>query len=163
MTRSRLARLRWEALQPRRALLLAALLASAGCHPRQPGVALQPASGASVRVSVEIADTPDTQTRGLMYRTHLDPDRGMLFLFEEEKRHSFWMKNTPIPLDLIFIDRDRRIVGIHENAEPFSLVPIDVGEPSRSVLEVNGGFAAAHRLAVGDRVTYHDISSTKLP
>ena len=163
MTRSGLARLRWEALQPRRALLLAVLLAGTGCHHPEPSVALQPASGAPVRVSVEIADTPDAQARGLMYRTHLDPDHGMLFLFEEEKRHSFWMKNTPIPLDLIFIGRDRRIVGIHENAEPFSLKPIDVGEPSRSVLEVNGGFAAAHRLAVGDRVTYRDISSTKLP
>jgi uncharacterized membrane protein (UPF0127 family) len=155
-------------LQPRRALLLAALLlaallAGAGCRDRQPTVVLQPASGTPVVVSVEIADTPDAQARGLMYRTRLDPDHGMLFLFDEEKRHSFWMKNTPIPLDLIFIGRDLRIVGIRQNAEPFSLKPIDVGEPSGSVLEVNGGFAAAHGLAVGDRVTYRDIRSINLP
>jgi len=150
-------------LQPTPALLLAALLVGAGCPQQHPTVVLQPSSGTSVTVSVEVADTPDTQTLGLMYRTRLEPDHGMLFLFEEEKRHSFWMKNTPISLDLIFIDRDRRIVGIHQNAQPFSLRPIDVGQPSRSVLEVSGGFAEAHGIAVGDRVMYRNVHSTKLP
>lgn len=98
-----------------------------------------------------------------MYRDHLDPDHGMVFLFDSEKDHSFWMKNTQIPLDMIFISRDGRIVGIHPNAEPFSPRPISVGAPSRVVLEVNRGFAAAHGLAVGDRVTYRNIASTKLP
>lgn len=153
-------------MQPRLSLLaalLAALAAATACRDRRPVVVLHPQSGKAVTVFVEVADTPDTQTRGLMYRDHLDPDHGMLFIFQEERPHSFWMKNTPIPLDMLFIARDDRIAGIHANAEPFSLNPIDAGAPSRAVLEVSGGFAAAHGLAVGDRVTYRDVASTKLP
>jgi len=116
-----------------------------------------------VTVVVEVADTAEAQTRGLMYRKQLDPDHGMIFLFDTEKPHSFWMKNTQIPLDMIFISRTGTIVGIHANAEPLSLAPIDVGKPSRAVLEVAGGWAAAHGIAVGDRVSYGNISSTKLP
>lgn len=166
MNPSRLARPRRAVLQPRLALLaaLAAALPVLGaCRDRRAAVALEPRHGEPVRVFVEVADTPDSQARGLMYRHHLDPDHGMLFVFAEERSHAFWMKNTSIPLDLIFIGRDRRIVGIHANAEPFSLAPIDVGAPSRAVLEVNAGFAAAHGLAVGDRVAYHDVAPTKLP
>ena len=149
-------------MQPRSVLLLAALVA-AGCQDRRPAVELRASNRPRATVYVEIADTADTQSRGLMYRTRLDPDRGMLFVFDEEKPHAFWMKNTPIPLDMIFVSRDGRIVGIRPNAEPFSLAPIDVGAASRTVLEVNGGYAAAHGLAVGDRVAYRNIGSTKLP
>jgi uncharacterized membrane protein (UPF0127 family) len=163
MTGSRLAKPRWAGLQPSLALLVGCCLATQACRSRQPTVVLQPARGASVAVSVEIAETPESQARGLMYRNHLDPDRGMLFLFREQKRHPFWMKNTLIPLDLIFIARDGRIVGIHPNAEPFSLKPIDGGAPSQAVLEVNGGFAAEHGLAVGDRAAYRDVRTAKLP
>jgi uncharacterized protein len=158
-----LGRLRRPALQPTFvAAVLSAALAGA-CHDSRPAVILQPRTGRPVAVYVEVSDTPDTQTRGLMYRTSLAPDDGMIFLFDREQNHSFWMKNTSLPLDMIFISRDRRIVGIHPNAEPFSLKPIDVGAPSRAVLEVNAGFAAAHGLAAGDPVTYRNISSTKLP
>ena len=136
---------------------------TAACHDGRPAVTLQPKTGGPVTVYVEVADTPDTQTRGLMYRTHLDPDGGMIFLFDREQNHSFWMKNTPLPLDMIFISRDGRVVGVHTKAEPFSLKPIDVGQPSRAVLEVNAGFAAGHGIAVGDPVAYRNISSTKLP
>jgi uncharacterized membrane protein (UPF0127 family) len=87
----------------------------------------------------------------------------MVFLFDGETDRSFWMKNTPLPLDMIFISKDGQIVGIHPNAEPFALKTISVGVPSQAVLEVNGGFAAAHGLAVGDRVTYRSITSAKLP
>lgn len=145
-------------------MVLAALIVLlAACRDSRPAVVLSSKDGASALVFVEVADTPDTQSRGLMFRNHLDPDHGMVFLFDTEKDHSFWMKNTPIPLDMIFISRDGRIVGIHPNAEPFSLRPITVGNPSRVVLEVNGGFAAEHRLTVGDHVTYRNIASTKLP
>jgi uncharacterized protein len=151
-------------LQPTVGAALAALLGLfTACRDSRPSVVLNAKDGASTVVLVEVADTPDTQSRGLMYRNHLDPDHGMVFLFDTEKDHSFWMKNTPIRLDMIFISRDGRIVGIHPDAEPFSLRPIAVGAPSRVVLEVNGGFAAAHGLAVGDRVTYRNIASTKLP
>ena len=141
--------------------MAAALVAA--CRDSRPAVVLQPKAGRPVAVYVEVADTPDTQTRGLMYRAHLGPDDGMIFLFDREQNHSFWMKNTPLPLDMIFISREGRVVGIHPNAEPFSLKPIEVGTPSRAVLEVNAGFAAAHGLAAGDQVTYRNISSTKLP
>jgi len=158
-----LGRLRRPALQPTFvAVALSAALVGA-CHDSLPAVVLQPRAGRPVAVHVEVADTPDTQTRGLMYRTSLGPDDGMIFLFDREQNHSFWMKNTPLSLDMIFISREGRIVGIHPNAEPFSLKPIDVGAPSRAVLEVNAGFAAAHGLATGDPVTYRNISSTKLP
>jgi uncharacterized membrane protein (UPF0127 family) len=160
----RLRKLRGRPLQPTAGPVLLALLALlAACHDSRPAVVLTSKDGASTRVFVEIADTPDTQARGLMYRSHLDPDHGMVFLFDAEKDKSFWMKNTLIPLDMIFISRDGRIVGIHPNAEPFSLRAIRVGVPSQVVLEVNGGFAAAHGLAVGDHVTYRNIASTKLP
>jgi uncharacterized membrane protein (UPF0127 family) len=150
-------------LQPTVRGLLIVLVLAASCRESRPTVTLTPKGGNPVSVVVEVADTPESQMQGLMYRTHLDPDQGMIFLFEGESSHSFWMKNTPLPLDMIFISKDGRIVGIHENAEPFSLKPIDVGAPSHAVLEVNGGFAAAHGLRVGDQATYRNIASAKLP
>ena len=158
-----LGRLRRHALKPTFVAAALATVFAAACHDTRPAVVVQPKTGAAVAVYVEVADTPDTQTRGLMYRAHLAPDGGMIFLFDREQNHSFWMKNTSLPLDMIFISREGRIVGIHANAEPYSLKPIDVGSPSRAVLEVNAGFAAAHGLATGDPVTYRNISSTKLP
>jgi uncharacterized membrane protein (UPF0127 family) len=147
-------------------MLVAAALVTVfatACHDGRPAVVLQPKTGGPVAVYVEVADTPDTQTLGLMYRTHLAPGDGMIFIFDREQNHSFWMKNTSLALDMIFISREGRIVGIHANAEPYSLKPIGGGAPSRAVLEVNAGFAAAHGLATGDPVTYRNISSTKLP
>lgn len=105
-----------------------------------------------VRIRVELAGTQEEQSRGLMYRSSLPEDQGMLFLFPDETDHSFWMKNTLIPLDMIFIGADGRIAGIHAKATPLSETPISVGKPSRWVLEVNGGWAAYHGAAPGDRV-----------
>ena len=158
-----LGRLRPRGLQPAACAVAVALLLAAGCQDRRAEVVVHPANGNAVTVVVEVADTPDTQTRGLMYRQKLEPDHGMIFLFEDERPHSFWMKNTQIRLDMLFISRTGAIVGIHPNAEPLSLAPIDVGKPSRAVLEVAGGWAAAHGIAVGDRVSYRNIASTKLP
>jgi uncharacterized protein len=158
-----LGRLRPTGLQPAACAVAAALLLVTGCQDRRPAVVVHPANGNAVTVAVEVADTPDTQTRGLMYRQKLEPDHGMIFLFEDERPHSFWMKNTQIALDMLFISRTGVVVGIHPNAEPLSLAPIDVGKPSRAVLEVAGGWAAAHGVAAGDRVTYRNIASTKLP
>jgi uncharacterized membrane protein (UPF0127 family) len=150
-------------LQPTFVAAAIAIAFAGACQDERAAVVLQPKAGQPVTVYVEVADTPDTQTRGLMYRTHLARDGGMIFLFDREQNQSFWMKNTPLPLDLIFISRDGRIAGIHANAVPFSLEPIAIGAPSRAVLEVNAGFAAAHGLARGDPVTYRNIRSTKLP
>jgi len=101
---------------------------------------------------VEVADTPATQERGLMFRKSLAADRGMLFDFGSEQPVSFWMKNTLIPLDMLFIGADGRIVSIARNATPRSETPIASAGPVRDVLELRGGRAAEIGAAPGDRV-----------
>ena len=118
---------------------------------------LQPKGASPVAVRVELADTPRSQAVGLMYRKELPEDHGMLFRFDDDSDHGFWMKNTPLPLDMIFISKDGVVVGIVENTVPYSLDLRRAGTPSRLVLEVNAGFADRHGIAVGDRVTYEGI------
>jgi uncharacterized protein len=120
-------------------------------------VIVETAAGHRHAVRVELARTDAQRERGLMNRERLEPDAGMLFLFDSSAVHAFWMKNTLIPLDMIFIDDSGRIVGIVERAEPLTLVNRDVGVPSRYVLEVNGGWAAAHGVAPGDRVRFENV------
>ena len=110
-----------------------------------------------VTVTLEIADDPVERARGLMHREDLDPFAGMIFVFPREEEHVFWMKDTPIPLDMIFIDAQRRIVGIVENAEPYTLDPRTVGRPSLYVIEVRGGFAAAHGIEAGQEVALEGV------
>lgn len=124
--------------------------------PAMPKVHLAAPAG-DVVVSVEIVSTPAQIERGLMYRQHLPPDQGMLFLMEQEKNWPFWMHNTLIPLDLIFITGDLTITGIVENAEPQTDTLRDVGKPSRYVLEVNGGFCATHKIAAGAKVRFDGV------
>lgn len=83
----------------------------------------------------------------------------MLFLFPDEKEQSFWMKNTPIPLDLIFISKARKIVGIVEEAVPFSLDSRSVRAPSQFVLEINGGLCRRYGIQAGDSVRFENISA----
>ena len=87
-----------------------------------------------------------------MYRDRLADGHGMLFVFEDEADRSFWMKNTLIPLDIVFIGADGRIVGVRAETTPLSLAPVSVGRPSKWVLEVAGGYAARAGMAPGDRV-----------
>ena len=89
-----------------------------------------------------------------MYRTDLGGDAGMLFLFPQDEDLQFWMKNTPLPLDMIFIDASRTIVGIVADTRPFSTQARGVGKPSRYVLEVHAGFCATHGIASGDKVDF---------
>jgi uncharacterized membrane protein (UPF0127 family) len=124
--------------------------------PAMPKVHLSAPQG-DVVVDVEIVSTPAQIERGLMFREHLPPDQGMLFLMEEEKNWPFWMRNTLIPLDLIYIARDRTIAGIVENAEPRTETLREVGKPSLFVLEVNGGFCAAHKIAAGAKVQFEGV------
>ncbi len=107
---------------------------------------------------MEIADTPAKREMGLQYRRELATDRGMIFLFPVESEHAFWMKNTPIPLDMIFISSDYKIVGIAEQAAPFSLDSRSVNGASRYVLEINGGLAQKYGFKKGDRVRFENIS-----
>jgi len=103
---------------------------------------------------VELARTPEERERGLMYRDKLAADAGMLFIFERPAPQTFWMKNTLIPLDMIFIGADRTIVGIVENAEPLTLTPRGVPEPSQFVLEIGGGLSARLGIRAGQHVLF---------
>ncbi len=103
------------------------------------------------RFTVEVARTPEEQARGLMHRTSLAPDRGMLFPFPKPKFASFWMKNTFIPLDIIFIRADGSVDRIAENTIPESLEPVVSGGEVAAVLEVAGGTAA--RLGLDESAT----------
>jgi hypothetical protein len=143
--------------------LVVACLAGSCQASDAPTVEVQPKSGAAVRVVVEIADTPEARTRGLMYRKDLGADRGMLFLFEHDGDWQFWMKNTLLSLDMIWLSSDGRIVGIVADTEPLSLRSVGPGVPARAVLEVNAGFARKHGIATGDRVVYRNVRSKKLP
>ena len=89
-----------------------------------------------------------------MYRDHMAEDSGMIFVFSAPDHLNFWMKNTEIPLDMIFADPRGRIVGIVTNAEPYTETPRGVDADSEYVLEVNGGFAARHHIAPGDRLVF---------
>jgi uncharacterized membrane protein (UPF0127 family) len=120
-------------------------------------VVLESPSGRSRAVNVELARTPDEQARGLMFRDRLADDAGMLFIFSQSSDHAFWMKNTLIPLDMIFIDEAGTVAGVVERAEPQTLTPRSVGAPSRYVLEVNGGWSAANGFGKGDRVRFEGI------
>ena len=119
-----------------------------------PAVVIRNQQGQVWTVKVELARTRQEHARGLMWRWSLPPDQGMLFIFPRCEHHSFWMKNTRIPLDMIFIGCDQKIAGIVENAEPYSTTLRSVSAPSRWVLEVNGGQARAHGLKPGDKVYF---------
>jgi len=106
---------------------------------------------------VEVARTEPEREKGLMFRDRLAPDAGMIFLFERPSVQTFWMKNTLIPLDMIFIGSDRAIVGVVENAQPLTLTARSVGEPSQYVLEIGGGLAARLGIRAGQRVELRGV------
>jgi uncharacterized membrane protein (UPF0127 family) len=117
--------------------------------------------GGDVTVKVEVADTPDERALGLMYRKELAADAGMLFIFDAEDHLSFWMKNTPLPLDMIFITNDKRILGIVKDAVPYTTTSRAVAGKSRYVLEVNAGFTAKHGVKSGDTVSFENVPGSK--
>ncbi|WP_414640781.1 DUF192 domain-containing protein [Archangium sp.] len=125
-------------------------------------VLLEDAAGGVHRVDVEVAATPESRTRGLMWRQELPAGQGMLFIFPEEEVQSFWMRNTLIPLDMIFIDSAGKIVGIVENAQPRTLTSRSVGRPGRYVLEVPGGWSRAHGLERGGTVRFQGLESIRV-
>lgn len=103
---------------------------------------------------IELARTPEEQEQGLMYRHFLPEDAGMLFEFDHAARVAFWMKNTFIPLDMLFIAANGRISDIHERAVPMSLEPISARGPVVAVLELNGGRVRKLGIRRGDRVLH---------
>jgi uncharacterized membrane protein (UPF0127 family) len=114
-------------------------------------VTIDASGGEEVDVRVEIADSDAERARGLMERTALAEDRGMLFVFEEERRRSFWMKNTLIPLSIAYIDAERRIVDI-QDMEPLDETSHPSAGPAQYALEVNQGFFEENGVEVGDTV-----------
>lgn len=114
------------------------------------------ADGKQHRFTVEVAKTEEEQAMGLMNRSALAPDRGMIFPFPAPKVASFWMKNTLIPLDMIFIRADGTIANIEANTVPLSLQPVFAVEPVTAVLEIPGGRAAELGIDAGDKVDWPD-------
>lgn len=151
---------------PRVGLLLALALAAGACQSSAevartdqsapvPRIPLSIKSGKAVHVfKVEVARTPAEQSRGLMYRTELGADAGMLFLFSPPERASFWMKNTYIPLDMLFIRANGTIARIAANTTPLSLESVESGEAVVAVLEIAGGRAAAIGIGEDDHVSW---------
>jgi uncharacterized protein len=111
--------------------------------------------------NIEIADTPEAQRYGLMYRKELPKDSGMLFVFPEESARNFWMQNTFIPLDMLFIKKDGLIHHIHKNAVPHDLTHIPSNGPVLAVLEINGGLSDALNFQSGSTV-YHKVFVNEL-
>ena len=110
--------------------------------------------GKTHRFTVEVARTPEQQQTGLMNRNSLAPDHGMIFPYNPPQSVAFWMKNTLIPLDLIFVAPGGKILRIEENAVPYSLDQIPSGGPIEAVLEVAGGRSAELKLKAGDQVDW---------
>ena len=110
--------------------------------------------GGIAAVDAEVVNTRPQRARGLMYRKRLAPDAGMLFVMDTEADHGFYMRNTLIPLDIIYIGRDMTIAGIAPHAEPLTEVRRHVGRQSIYVLETNAGWAARHYVMPGARVWF---------
>lgn len=111
--------------------------------------------------TVEIAETEEQRSRGLMFRQRLPEDRGMLFDFGKPRQVTMWMKNTYISLDMLFIREDGTIAYIAENTVPKSLDTIGVAEPVLAVLELAGGVSRKHGIRAGDKVYHRLFKDTK--
>jgi uncharacterized membrane protein (UPF0127 family) len=111
-----------------------------------------PEAAGGPRVDVELAMNGHDVERGLMYRRHMAEDHGMLFKLGDHSDHTFWMQNTCIPLDMLFVDDDGTIVGIYESATPLTQTTRSVGCPSSFVLEVNAGWCRRHGVKPGQRM-----------
>ena len=117
-------------------------------------ISVMKADGEKLFYDVELALTPTQQARGLMFRTEMEDNEGMLFVFHDVAMRSFWMKNTLIPLDMLFIHEDGTIHHIHHNAKPQDLTKITSKYPSKAVLELNGGAADKIGIKEGDKVLH---------
>jgi len=110
-----------------------------------------------VSIDIEIADDSIERQIGLMHRDRLQDNQGMFFMFADESPQAFWMKNTIIPLDIIFINSDLEIVTVYRNTQPFSETQLVSEAPALYVVEVNAGFTEKHGIKAGDRVNWNRI------
>ena len=142
------------------ALLVAFVLAAGASRAAETSLVEIASKGGVHAFTVELVDNDADRAKGLMYRKSLPEGTGMLFDFKRDQDVSFWMQNTYIPLDMVFIRGDGRILRIQENAEPLSTKLIPSGGPVRAVLEVIGGTTRKLGIAAGDRVA-HPIFSNR--
>jgi len=105
-------------------------------------------------VDVAVADDESERNTGLMNINNLPEDKGMLFIFNDEKPRSFWMANTPLPLDIIFVDADSNIVRIHHSTRPYDETNYSSGKPAKFVVEVNAGYCVSHDILEGGRIAF---------
>lgn len=105
-------------------------------------------------VGVAVADEENERNMGLMDVNNLPADKGMLFIFPDEQIRSFWMANTPLPLDIIFVNAEFEIVRIHRSTQPFSEKSFPSGDPAQYVVEVNAGFCVSHDIQEGMRIAF---------
>ncbi|MFP1131462.1 DUF192 domain-containing protein [Asticcacaulis sp. W401b] len=128
----------------------------AACQPKPPErEALQVLSGGATHAfQVEIADDEQERETGLMNRDSLPTGQGMLFLFPDARERAFWMKNTHIPLDILYISKSGEVISIQKNTMPMNETPLHSFGPAAAVLEINGGQADALGIKPGDRITH---------
>lgn len=105
-------------------------------------------------IDAAIADDDTERSQGLMDVNELPASKGMLFIFDENKPRSFWMANTPLPLDIIFVNADKTIVRIHHSTQPFSEKNLTSGEPAQFVIETNAGYCVSHDIQEGMKVAF---------
>ncbi len=105
-------------------------------------------------IDIEIAENELERSKGLMYRSSLPASAGMLFIFDDAREHSFWMKNTSISLDIIYADAGKKIISIHTRTQPFSEASIPSGGSARYVVEVNAGFCEQFGIKPGDLIDF---------
>jgi len=142
------------------------LLPSLACKkqmPLKPPLAIFQTKKGEVQVQLEVVSTPEQIRFGLMNRPHLPPNQGMLFVFGSERVRTFWMKNTLIPLDMLFIRSDKSVAGIVRNTQPLTLDSRSVGIKTQYVLEVNAGWSEKHGVAVNSRVNFKNLPTISHP
>lgn len=105
-------------------------------------------------ISIALADEPDERNQGLMDVNEMGQDEGMLFIFDNEELQAFWMANTPLPLDIMYVNNDSVIVRIYQNTTPFSQTTLPSEAPARYVVETNGGYALRHGITEGDKIRF---------
>ena len=138
-------------------ILLVHFCTAAVAEPARSELALVTQAGERFALQVEIANTDAEKSQGLMFRDKLDEKHGMLFLYQPSREVAIWMKNTLLPLDIIFIDVTGRIIKIERDAVPLSEQSMRSDRPVRAVLEINGGMTGFMGVAVGDRVVYEPL------
>ena len=121
------------------------------------GTVILQAQGRTIRVDAEVVRSEEDRARGLMYRKSLADRKGMLFIFPTQEIQTFWMKNTYIPLDMVFIDEAMKVAGVVHNAEPMTETRRAVDAPSRYVLELKGGFCKREGIGQGVKVKFEGL------